>query len=269
MFKKLIKIKERKMKFGVCCDYEKLPLVIAAGYDYIELNMTRLIKMDDVEYAKLVNIFDESPIKAETYNCFFPGEIRLVGDTFDLGAIRAFAAKGFERAARIGGRVAVLGSGGQRRIPEGYDRETAVRQFTEVMRVVGDEAAKVGMTVALEPLNFWETNLVNRVSEGYELVKSVSHPNVKMLVDFYHLAMVGDTADDVIALGSDLVHCHIARPDRDRRVPASESDLEACKAWAEALKEIGYDGRISVEASMPDFENDIAVVRTALDIFRA
>ena len=257
------------MKFGVCCDYEKLPLVIAAGYDYIELNMTRLIRMDDDEYAKLVKIFDESPIKAETYNCFFPGEIKLVGDAFDLDTIRTFAAKGFERAARIGGKVAVLGSGGQRKIPEGYDREKAVGQFIEVMRTVGDEAAKVGMTVALEPLNFWETNLVNHISEGHGLVKSASHPNVKMLVDFYHLAMVEDTADDVVALGSDLVHCHIARPDRDRRVPTSESDLEACKVWAKALKDIGYDGRISVEASTPDFEKDIANARAALDIFRA
>ena len=255
------------MKFGVCCEYEKLPIVVASGYDYIELNMTRLIKADGDEYAKLVRIFDDSPIKAETYNCFFPGEIKLVGDTSDLDAIRSFAAKGFERAARIGGRVAVLGSGGPRKIPEGFDRETAVRQFIGVMRAVGDEAAKVGMTVALEPLNFWETNLANHISEGYELVKRASHPNVKMLVDFYHLAMVGDTADDVIALGNDLVHCHIARPDRDRRVPTSKSDLEACKEWAKALNETGYDGRISVEASTPDFEKDIVNARIALDIF--
>jgi hypothetical protein len=43
----------------------------------------------------------------------------------------AYVAKAFDRVARLGVRIVVFGSGGARRVPEGYPRDDAVRQMVD------------------------------------------------------------------------------------------------------------------------------------------
>lgn len=53
-----------------------------------------------------------------------------------------------------------------------------------MLGTLGDVAAKYGITVVVEPLQTKETNLINTVAEGIEIVKKVDRPNVKCLADF-------------------------------------------------------------------------------------
>ena len=175
------------MRFGVCTGVENIGLVKSAGYDYIELNFTQITQMSDEEFEALKEMVLTSGILAETYNCFFPGDIKLCGDEADLDLIAKYAEKGFSRAAQLGGKIAVIGSGGSRRIPEGFDRRTAMVQLVAVLRVCGDAAEKHGMKVAVEPLRAKETNVINTVAEGLELCKKAAHPAVGCLADFFHV----------------------------------------------------------------------------------
>ena len=61
-------------------------------------------------------------------------------------------------------------------------------------------------------------------------------------------------------------HTHIAAP--DRTMPATDSDIAQCKVWAQALKDCGYAGRMSLEGKFAeDFKADIARTRKILDLF--
>lgn len=161
-----------------------------------------------------------------------------------------------------------MGSGGARRIPDGYDRELAAKQFVKVLHICGDIAEQHGMQIAVEPLRVSETNFINTVAEGLEICKIADHKSVKCLVDFFHLSMNGETLEAVKAGGDWIIHTHMARPHADRRIPTAQ-DKDACAEWANVLKEIGYEGGLSLEGEFyPDFETAVREARPVLELFR-
>lgn len=254
------------MRFGVCTSPDKLPLLEAAGYDYFEFNFSKLATMSEEEFADLRRKVDASPLKAETYNGFFPGDMPLYNGC-DLDRIAAYCAVGFSRAEQLGGKIAVLGSGKARSFPEGYDPAEGAAQFVRILRVCGDAAARHGMMIAIEPLRACECGYINTVADGLAVCRAADHPAVRVLADFFHIYSSGESYDAIEAAGNMLIHVHLARPNDDRAIPTA-ADLDACRPWADLLRRVGYDARISLEGSMkPDFETAITAVWPVLEMF--
>ena len=255
------------MRFGVCSKLENLLPVKDAGYDYFEWNLSRLAGLSQPEFEDARAAFEEAGLPVETCAIFFPREYRLTGDV-DLEALAAYAEKALARAAKLGVGIVVLGNGKLRSIPEGFPRERAVEQFKEVLRLCGDIAGGHRIKIALEPLNFSETNLINTVAEGLALCRELNHPHVGLLVDFYHMHMVGEPVEDLEQAGEWLIHAHIARPHESRLAPI-EKDRETCLRWAAALKKCGYNGRLTLEmGSSSDFEAEIQTMIRMSEVFR-
>ncbi len=256
------------MKFGVCNPYTNIKLIKSEGYDYIELAFSVINLMSDKEFKNVYKEVEKHSFPAEAFNGFFPGDIKLTGDSVDLHAIREYAKRGFERASELGGKVAVLGSGTARTIPEGFDRKTAEAQFVDVLRICGEEAGNAGMEIAIEPLQAKETNLINTVAEGIEFCQRANHEKVRCLADFYHVFRSGEPLDAVADSNGMLRHVHLARANDDRRIPTAD-DIDSCRPWAEALKKCGYDLRISLEgAFLPDVHKAIKNVKPVLELFK-
>ncbi len=248
-------------------DVNRFTIIKEAGYDYIEFPLVELVKMSDEAFAAFKAKVEEIGLPIESYNGFFPPELKIVGDQIDYDAIGVYAEKGLSRAAQLGGKVAVIGSGGARRIPEGENYELNFARFAKTLAVCGEVASRYGMYVTVEPLNAKETNLINSVEEGLRVCEMANHPNVKCLVDFYHVFMSGETLDAVRGAKEMLGHVHLARANEDRAVPHAE-DIPQCEAWAAALKECGYDARISLEGNfLPSFEEAVVRCRDILNVF--
>jgi len=254
------------MKIGICTALERLSEFAAMGVDYIEVAVASLMAMDagafeaaakaaDAARAAGTAGEDGAGVGVEACNVFFPGaSIKLVGPERDEGAIRAYLAEALRRVARVGAKVVVLGSGAARRIPEGYDAARARAEFAAAAAMAGDEAQKAGVTVALEPLNRKETNLLNSVAEGAALCREIGHPCVRLLADFYHMRAEGEPMGAVAEAGGLLVHAHIARGEgRTYPLDATEDEYGAFFA---ALAQAGYRGRVSVEGSTQDAAAD-------------
>lgn len=255
------------IRFGVCTTFDKIPTLIDAGYDYIEYGFGNLVKMTDEEFEQAKETVNKYKFYAESYNGFCPGEIRLTGPDVDYDVIAAHAEKGMKRAAQIGGKVLVIGSGGSRNVPEGFDFETGYNQFAKVLGLVGDIAAKYGMMVVVEPLRTEETNLINTVAEGIEIVKKANRPNVKSLADFFHVYKSGETLDAIRYNDGWLGHLHLARANEDRSMPYEE-DIPKVEEWAAAVKESGYEGRLSLEGGYrPEFVECMHRTRKIIDCF--
>lgn len=254
------------IRFGCCCSGAKSVAVIkAAGYDYFEFNFTVLSAMSEQEFGELEQTVRQLGFYGETFNCFFPGNIALVGPNIDLDAVRAHAHKALERAVRLGGKVAVIGSGKARSVPEGYDADLAAEQFCTVVRLCADIAVQYGLKVAVEPLNVRETNFINTVEDCVALCRRLDHPNVGVLVDFFHTYVNGEPVDAVLAAKDLLTHVHYCSPDRGM---PDEKDADITRQWAQALRACGYDGRISLEGVYkPDFEADIRGAREMCRMF--
>lgn len=256
------------MRFGVCNPYTNIKTIKAAGYDYIELALSVVSAMSDKEFADVYRAIEKHSFPAESYNGFFPAEIKLVGNEVDFDEIRRYTQFSLSRAKELGGKVAVLGSGKARSIPDGFDRKTAEAQFVDVLKICGDEAGKVGMEIVIEPLQQKETKLINTVAEGLEFCERANHEKVFCLADLYHVYRSGETLEAIENSAGRLHHVHLARANDDRRIP-TEEDAEVCKLWAAALKKCGYDRRISLEgAFLPDVKTAINNVKPILELFK-
>ena len=102
------------IRFGVCTTFDKIPALIDAGYDYVEFGFGNLVKMTDEEFAEAKAAVEKYNFKAEAYNGFFPGEIRITGPDVDYDRITAHTEKGMARAAQLGGKVVTISG------PDGY-----------------------------------------------------------------------------------------------------------------------------------------------------
>jgi sugar phosphate isomerase/epimerase len=138
------------------------------------------------------------------------------------------------------------------------DRTAALASLAEALNDLGEHAAKYGVPLLYEPLNRYETNLVNTVEDGVKLLDSLSTRNVKLLTDLFHMNI--EEADVPAALRSGGKHVgHVHFVDSNRR-PAGcgHTDFEPI---ARALRDIGYEGYVSAEA-LPYPDPDEAARRT-------
>lgn len=124
-------------------------------------------------------------------------------------------------------------------LPEELDRAAA---YLEEVAPYADEA---GVTIALEYLNRFEMYLTNTAADLASLVRRVGHPRIRMMYDTFHAHIEEkDPAEAIRACADVLVHVHLS--ENDRSTPGAGQ-----VAWEEtfaALREIGYDGWLVIEA---------------------
>ena len=242
------------MKFGLCTSLDNLKLTSNMGYDYIEPAVAGIAAMEEDDFLKAVENVKNSPIKCEVCNILFRPGIHLTSSEYDEEEIKAYLDRAFSRIVQLGTHTVVFGSGGARRVPPEVDLARARKQFLRAAGVVGEMAAKYNLIIALEPLNKKETNLINTVREGIELVRELNHPNVKLLADFYHMRMENEPMSILEEAGDILFHLHIAKG-VDRTYPRSSAE-DIYGEFFKVLKKIGYNKGISVEGRTENIDED-------------
>ncbi len=231
------------MKIGFCGKMERAAEVAAAGFDYLELSVTGVSEWTDQETERHIQTLRELKLPVSSFNVLFPGSIELLNPETRDEQIRDYLRFAFPRVQKIGGRVVVFGSGKSRRRPEGVSYDEAFRRLIGVTRLIGEEAEKHGITIAIEPLNRKETNMICSVAEGACLAAAVHHPCVALLGDYYHIAAEHQPPEDIARVGG-IVHAHIAT-EEGRRIPTAEE--AGFRVMFAAMKETGYKGNVSVE----------------------
>lgn len=259
------------MKIGVCASPDRLPLLEALGYDYIETNFGWLASLDEEEFCRQTREMERFSLASEAFNCFFKGEMQLYAPDGDqdslLRQIRAYAERGFARAARWGGKIAVIGSGGARKMQDWMTREEADRQFSRVLAVCGEVADGYGMKIAVEPLSRRECNYIHTVAEGASVAEQSGNGAVGVMVDFFHHHSNGDDLTSLTNYADILYHSHYARPET-RFVPMAgdESELTSVRTL---LRQCPKVERISLECRWdPDFETAVTAARPLMEIFK-
>jgi sugar phosphate isomerase/epimerase len=242
------------MRIGLCTGPENLGLAGRLGFDYVEWALTAIEALQDSEFAALLAKVKESHVKPERFNVLFPGSLKLVGPESDPEKIKAYLRKALGRAAALGGKIVVFGSGRCRAFPAGMPFKKGYVELVKVTRLIGEEAAKYGITIAIEPLNRDETNCINSVKEGAMLEADTALPSVGLLADLYHILKEKEPLEDIVLAG-DLKHTHAALLEGRAFPVAARAEL---KEFFSALKKIGYSGTMSIEGSTENLEADAA-----------
>ena len=223
------------------------------GFDYLELSLSGLAALPPPAFSSLQRRIERSGIPCEACNNFFPPRVRLTGSEARLPVALDFARSAMERAASLGVRIIVFGSAGAKNVPRGFPKDVAWKQIVELLQHLGPIAAQHGITIAIEPLNQQESNIINLASEGLDLVRAVNHPNIQLLIDYYHLMMEKENLDIILTAGPAVRHVHFAQV-AGRAFPTVEHEDYA--RFFDCLRQTGYAGRYSIEAYTHDFAAD-------------
>lgn len=252
------------MRAGICVDADRFAAAKAAGFDYVEVNASKIAAMPDEEFGRTAAAAKDLGLSVAAANIFIPGGIKLVGPEVDKARQEEHVTRTLERLKTLGVRVVVLGSGGARRVPDGFSRDEAFAQLVDFCQRLAPIAGRNGITIAVEPLRRQETNILNTAREGLALVKAVDRPEIKLLVDYYHMTEEGEDPGVILEAGKQLAHVHVANP-KGRVYPADAAETNYSAFFANLCK-IGYAGGVSVEASTKDFAADAP---RALSVVRA
>jgi D-psicose/D-tagatose/L-ribulose 3-epimerase len=230
------------------------------GFDYIEPSAATIAAMSDDEFRDYAAEVLASPIRCEAFNGLIRrSDLKVVGNDTSLSALRDYLEPCLARCRRLGASVVVWGSAGSRNIPDGFPRERASEQIATFLRVAGDIARHHDLTIAIEPLRHQESNILNTGAEALKMVHAVKHPNVRMIIDYYHLREENENPRILEAARGEIVHLHFANP-HGRLWPRGLTEDDQYGAFFQYLKKIGYSGGISIEGK-GSFETDGAASR--------
>lgn len=160
------------------------------------------------------------------------------------------------------GAPAIIGSM-QGRWEGAVAREQALTWLAEELKALSERAAAHQQVLLYEPLNRYETNLLNRNTDAADFLDTHGLANVRLLCDLYHMNIEeADLALSLRPVGSRLGHVHFADSNR-HAIGFGHTDPAPIVA---ALRDIGYVGYLSAEI-LPLPDADTAAAKT-MDSFR-
>jgi D-psicose/D-tagatose/L-ribulose 3-epimerase len=244
-----------KVKLGVCS--RDVTSAQKYGFDYIEPAAAEIAAMSEDQFRQYAETVLASPLRCHAFNSFIRRpDLKVVGNEVSVSALKEYVESCLTRCRRLGASVVVWGSAGSRNVPDGFSRQRAADQIADFLRMAGDLARQHNLTVAIEPLRHQESNILNTGAEALEMVRKVKHPNVRMIIDYYHLREENEDPQILETARQEIVHLHFANP-HGRIWPHDLSEDDHYRSFFKYLKKTGYSGGISIEGQ-GTFEKDAA-----------
>jgi D-psicose/D-tagatose/L-ribulose 3-epimerase len=240
-------------------DFGLLSSVKKAGLDGIEIARFDFAGFPAAEIQR-----ETERIGLETILCSaLTGDASIITD--DAGVRQrslSFLIDGIRVAAELGAKLfvgpflsAVGLKHGRRRTREEWQRGI------DSVRSLGETLATHDVTMAVEPLNRFETYALNTAEDAFALCEAVGHPNIGILYDTFHGHIEEkDTGDAIRRTNKRLKHVHTC--ENDRGIPGS-GQVRWDKVSA-ALNDVGYDGWLVIES----FGQNVPEIAAAACIWR-
>ena len=125
--------------------------------------------------------------------------------------------------------------------------ERAVSNIHKVSKLAHERS----LEIALEPLNRFESDLVNTAEDVIRLIKAVNHPAAKVLLDGFHMAIEErDLEKAITTVGDKLIHVQVS--ENYRGTPGT--GLTPWESFKRGLTKINYQGVVSIESFTPEIK---------------
>jgi len=250
-----------QVQIGVCAPPRDLEKAQSYGFDYLEPPAAALAAMSAADFQAFKAQVFASRLRCTSFNSFIR-KLRVVGADVNTSEMQSYLDLCLPRCREVGGEIVVWGSAGSRNVPDGFPRARAWEQIKTFLRLAGDAARPQGLVIAIEPLRHQESNIINTAAEALQLVDELHHPNVRMIVDYYHMRVENEDPGIIWKGRHEIVHFHFANP-QGRRWPRSPSEDPEYGRFFEIVKKMRFRGGISIEGN-GSFEQD---ARASLEFF--
>ena len=244
-----------QVEIGVCGSVDDFAKAEQYGFDYFEPAVAAVAALSDQAFAGFQERVSKSRLRCECFNSFIRS-LMVVGPAVDRDALTAYMSSALDRCTALGATIVVWGSAGSRNVPEGFSRDRAWQQIVSFLHLAGPIAQKRDIVVAIEPLRKQESNIINTGAEALRLVREVDHPNVKMIIDYYHLQQEHEDPQILETARDAIVHLHFANP-AGRVWPKDPAEDPGYAPFFQLVKKTGFRGGLSIEGK-GTFEADAA-----------
>jgi len=248
---------------GIAASPGKAAFLKAQGIDFLTCGVGELLMPDQPEdsFEKKRAELATCPLPILACNGFIrPAHLHCVGPEANHDLVLEWADISFRRLKKLGGKFIVFGSAGARRVPDGWPIEKADEQFISLLKQMGPLAAAQEITVTIEQLRAAECDFINQIKRAADLIRAANHPNIRLLADLYHMAVMNDGPADLKAAMDVVAHIEIAEKNA-RTAPGVKGD--DFRPFFRVLREANYQGAISIEGKYEDSQLANAV-RTIL-----
>jgi len=227
-------------------DLERLvPLIAGWGFDVIELPIEQ---PDDWDPGRAAALVTGAGLGATTCAVMTPDRDLTTTDAARTRSTQDYLRRCIEIADAVGSQVVA----GPMYAPVGRlwqvdadDRRRTIARLVEALRPVADDAGRHGIRLALEPLNRFETSLVNTVEQAMEVVAGVGSTALGVCLDTFHMNI--EEKDPAAAVRSAAGHIgHVQACGTDRGTPGA--DQFGWDRFADALAESSYTGPVCIES---------------------
>jgi D-psicose/D-tagatose/L-ribulose 3-epimerase len=231
------------------------------GFDILEICIEDPATIDT---ARIVARLNHTGMKATVCGAFGPDRdlssddaaVRENGVTYVRRCIEIAAALG---AATVVGPM--YAATGKTRMLAPQERQAQWRLAVESISLAADFAQTHGVALGIEPLNRFETDLVNTVDQGIRMVTDVGRQNVGLLLDTFHMNI--EEKDIPAALrraGNHIFEFHACANDRG----APGEDHLPWREIVQALRDVRFHGPVVIESFTPDIKE----IARAVSIWR-
>lgn len=117
------------------------------------------------------------------------------------------------------------------------------------LRTVCNMAESRGLQIALEPLNRFESDLVNTADDVVRLINDINHPAAQIMLDGFHMNIEEKDIEKAITTAGDkLIHLQVS--ENYRGTPGTG---QTCwDAYKKGLEKINYKGTVTIESFTPE-----------------
>ena len=242
-------------------DLHLLAKAKAMGFDIVEIPIEAEA---DVDYAKAAEAYRKAGLKCVV--CAVMGASRDPAhedEAIQRGGV-AYLTHLIDAVSTMGGSLVagpLYSAVGRQWQATPDQRKRDLERCTKNLKQVARYAEDKGVTLAIEPLNRFETSFINLTEQAVELLRLVDSPNLKLMMDTFHANIEEKSLGRAIeTAGRDLVHLHAN--ENDRGTPGSGH-----VPWGEiasALKKVKFSGTLTIES----FTTEVKEIARAAAVWR-
>jgi D-psicose/D-tagatose/L-ribulose 3-epimerase len=240
------------------------PRLSAWGFDIMELPVENPGDWDPPRTAELLA---GHGLRATVCAVMPPGRELAAADDATVGETSDYLRRCIDAAATVSGDARGIVAGpmytsvGRLWRLDGGERAALIEELAGSLAPLAEYAGERGVRLAVEPLNRFETGVLNTAEQALELIETVDSPALGILLDTFHMNVEEkNLAAAVRAVGPRLAHFHACGSDRG----TPGEDHTDWPEISQALAEVGYCGPVCIES----FTAENETIATAAAIWR-
>lgn len=229
----------------------------AWGADFIEFAIHEPEKIDTAALRRAIE-------SAGMENCpvcgMFPPDRDLRGSQEEQQNTLDYVRRLIDLAAELGSNVVAgpfYSSVGRCNLHTESEKEQQQELVAGNLLKLCDHAEKAGITLALEPLNRFETDFINTLGQAQAIIKKVGSPVLKILADTFHMNIEEASSSKALKEAGSLVG-HVHASASHRGIPGP--DQVDWRGVFTTLQDLNYSGDIAIETFSTD---NVTIARAA------